>query len=68
MTIMRRLAIILIVCGIGLVAHSLLYFFPQAQSHASLASISMAYFGARTQALLGGMMVIAGFYLCKTHP
>jgi hypothetical protein len=49
---MKRSAVDRIVCAIGLIAHSLLYFFPQAQSHASLESILSDYCSARTQTLV----------------
>jgi hypothetical protein len=64
---MKRLAIVLIAGGAGVLVYSLRYFFPASQSHPSLESISLDYFEARIETAIGGIMLIAGLYLYKTH-
>lgn len=64
---MKSLAIILLVCGVVLIACGLACFSPASQNHASLESISLDYLEARTETLVGGIMVIAGLYLYKTQ-
>lgn len=64
---MKRLAIVLIACGVGMIAYSLSYFFPASQGHGSLESITLDYLEARIETAIGGIMLIAGLYLYKTH-